>query len=153
MGRYEGDNFVLDQQVVRAAFKAYRALKNSIPRSSAEALSPSSYYLRLLIAPRPAPPSFHSTSDWTDPAALILALEWRAALVVQAHAQLNDGEGDANGPQRVSNAVSDAFVASQVGEMINNLATSSLGSKERKVIEQVYILVRHWLFSNLYQGY
>ena len=72
---------------------------------------------------------------------------------MQAHAQLNDGEGDANGPQRVSNAVSDVFVASQVGEMINNLATSSLGSKERKVIEQVYILVRHWLFSNLYQGY
>ncbi|KAG6812804.1 hypothetical protein H0H93_013675, partial [Arthromyces matolae] len=47
---YEGDNFVLDQQVVRAALKSYNALISSPdPSQASKHLSPSSAYLRLLM--------------------------------------------------------------------------------------------------------
>ncbi|THH13177.1 hypothetical protein EW146_g7008 [Bondarzewia mesenterica] len=135
---YEGDNFVLDHQVVRAALKAYHALKAS-SGLSADQLSPSSRYLRLLIAPQPAPPSLSSPSAWRDPDTLVLALEWRAAFVVQAHAQ-STGSQDANAAQRVSNAVTEAFVATQVGEMIKNLSGSSLAEQDAQVVRQLYTL-------------
>ncbi|THH05030.1 hypothetical protein EW146_g10011 [Bondarzewia mesenterica] len=135
---YEGDNFVLDHQVVRAALKAYHALKAS-SGLSADQLSPSSRYLRLLIAPQPAPPSLSSPFAWRDPDTLVLALEWRAAFVVQAHAQ-STGSQDANAAQRISNAVTEAFVATQVGEMIKNLSGSSLAEQDARVVRQLYTL-------------
>src|SRR6266567_4409587 len=64
--RFEGDNFVLDQQVVRAALKSYRSLFSSKPPAIAS-LSPSSAYLRHLVNPPTIPPSF-SGKDWRDPA-------------------------------------------------------------------------------------
>ncbi|KAF8147662.1 peroxisomal oxidase [Crassisporium funariophilum] len=132
---YEGDNFVLDGQVVRAALKSYRNLFSSKP-PSVSSLSPSSYYLRLLVN---APPdlSVPSDQDWRDPAASIHLLELRAALLVQEHAQ-NVDTPDASINQRVSKAVTEAFVAVQVGEMIKSL--ESMQAKERAIVTRVYLL-------------
>ncbi|KAI0062999.1 peroxisomal oxidase [Artomyces pyxidatus] len=132
---YEGDNFVLDQQVVRAAIKAYRAL----PHTGAQ-FSPSTRYLRLLLSPQPAPPALFSAPD-DNPEQIVLLLEHRAARVVQAHMQTADeGALDAGAAQRLSSAVTDAFVARQVGDMILGLQASSLSAIDRAVIRQLYIL-------------
>ncbi|KAG6877480.1 hypothetical protein C0993_006948 [Termitomyces sp. T159_Od127] len=117
---YEGDNFVLDQQVVRAALKSYTRLTTAA-KPSADSLSPSTAYLRLLLSKQPAPASV-SSAAWNDPATSIALLEWRAALLVREHAQTK-GESDASANQRVSKAVTEAFVAAQVGSIINGLAT------------------------------
>ncbi|EFI26847.1 acyl-CoA oxidase [Coprinopsis cinerea okayama7 len=141
---YEGDNFALDQQVVRAALKSLKGL------SSSTNLSPSSYYLRLLIPPVSVP-NFKLTPDqWLDPANPVLLLEWRAALVVQEMAR-NLKEPDASVNQRVSKAVTEAFVARQVGDMINE-AQTKLGNKRQKealVLGQVFLL---YLLTTLEAG-
>jgi len=116
---YEGDNFVLDQQVVRSALKSYHKLFSSSPPSLLS-LSPSSNYLRLLT-----PPEINvslSIQDFADPKISIILLELRAALIVQDHAKnLATGDIDASVIQRVSKAVTEAFVAVQVAEMIKGL--------------------------------
>ncbi|RDB17664.1 Peroxisomal acyl-coenzyme A oxidase 1 [Hypsizygus marmoreus] len=134
---YEGDNFVLDQQVVRAALKSFGTLFSSnSPSTSVSSLSPSSQYLRLLL--QPAAPLPSPTGDgWGDPAAAILLLEWRAALLVREHAQTAD-EPDASVYQRVSKAVTEAFVAVQVGEIIKTL--TSLPAHDAHVIRSLYTL-------------
>jgi acyl-CoA oxidase len=132
---YEGDNFVLDQQVVRAALKSHKILF-STKYSSASQLSPLSYYLRLLFDSAVTLPD-PSQSSWNNPTLLILLLEWRAARLVQELAQ-NQSETDPSINQRVSKAVTEAFVATQVGEMINKL---SLLSEEKSVVSDLYILV------------
>ena len=134
--RYEGDNFVLDQQVVRAALKSYRNLFSSKPPAVAS-LTPSSAYLRYLVNPPTIPASF-SEKDLRDPATSILLLELRAALLVHEHAQ-NALETDASANQRVSKAVTESFVAAQVGGMINSL--SSMSVKDRIVVSKVFLLV------------
>jgi len=97
--RYEGDNFVLDQQVVRAALKSYRHLF-STKAPSTSSLSPSSYYLRLLLEPSNSPSEL-ADSSWEDPATSILLLEWRAAAIVHELTQ-NLSDPDASVIQRVS---------------------------------------------------
>ena len=134
--RYEGDNFVLDQQVVRAALKSYRSLFSSKPPAVAS-LTPSSAYLRHLVNPPTIPTSF-SDKDLRDPATSILLLELRAALIMHEYAQ-NALETDASANQRVSKAVTESFVAAQVGGMINSL--SSLSAKDRVVVSKVFLLV------------
>ena len=137
---YEGDNFVLDQQVVRAALKSFTTLF-SRPNPSSSGLSPSTYYLRLLVDPAARPPTL-STTVWSDVAVLVQLLEWRAACVVQDLAQ-NPDAGDASVNQRVSKAVTEAFIATQVAEMIASL---TLPSAEREIVTDVYKLVSlHWL--------
>ncbi|KAF8064384.1 peroxisomal oxidase [Lyophyllum atratum] len=130
---YEGDNFVLDQQVVRAALKSYKALFSSAD-PSAFSLSPSSRYLRLLL-PSNQPPTVTDAS-WQDPAFAIDLLEWRAALLVQEHAQTFE-ISDASVNQRVSKAVTEAFIAVQVGEIIANLV---LPAPTREVVRSLYTL-------------
>ena len=68
--RYEGENFVLDQQVVRAALKAYGAVTSR--RLPLSALTPSTAYLRRLSS---FSPSAQVAWDWTDPETSITLLE------------------------------------------------------------------------------
>ena len=136
--RYEGDNFVLDQQVVRSALKSLNSLKSS-PSPSSENLLDSSRYLRLLLNPQPAStPDSDSPSSWTNPGKAILLLEWRAAVIVREHAlNVKKGELDGTMNQRVSKAVTEAFVAAQIGEAIHNLPDGS----ESEVLRSLYLLV------------
>ncbi|KAG6843086.1 hypothetical protein H0H87_008021, partial [Tephrocybe sp. NHM501043] len=113
---YEGDNFVLDQQVVRAALKAHNILASSSSPNT-QSLSPSSAYLRLLVSPNQTPPPTPSPASWLDPSTSIALLEWRAALLVQEHARTT-AQLDASVYQRVAKAVTEAFVAVQVSKMI-----------------------------------
>ncbi|KAJ7653680.1 peroxisomal oxidase [Mycena polygramma] len=134
---YEGENFVLDGQVLRAAMKAFRAIFTSTPPARASSLSPTSQYLRLLLDKTLSPPEL-SPSPWKQPGTAILLLEWRAALLVHETAQ-NLAEPDATATQRVSRAVTEAFVAARVGEMIDALATT-LKKHEAEVVRKLYIL-------------
>ncbi|KAJ7459398.1 peroxisomal oxidase [Mycena galericulata] len=134
---YEGENFVLDQQVLRAALKAFRGLFSTVSKPTADSLSPSSYYLRLLLDSQLLPPELGPTS-WTTPTAAILLLEWRAALIVHEIAQ-TVAAPDATATQRVSRAVTEAFVAARVGEMIEVLGTV-LKPREAEVVRKLYIL-------------
>ncbi|KAF5353255.1 hypothetical protein D9756_008030 [Leucocoprinus leucothites] len=133
---YEGDNFVLDQQVVRAAVKSYGNLLKSKDASS---LSPSTAYLRLLAA-NVTKPSIPSEGAWQEPATVILLLEWRAALLVHEFAK-NISEPDASAGQRVAKAVTEAFVAARVGDIIKTLP-EALEGKERdiKILGRLYLL-------------
>lgn len=70
----------------------------------------------------------------------ILLLEWRAALLVR-EIFLHQKEADTNPDQRVAKAVTEAFVARQVGEMIENLDSDALGVRDRAVLRDLYTLV------------
>ncbi|KXN92550.1 Putative peroxisomal acyl-coenzyme A oxidase 1.2 [Leucoagaricus sp. SymC.cos] len=110
---YEGDNFVLDQQVVRAAVKSYG---NLLKTNDSPNLSPSMAYLRLLAVDATVPTA-PTEAAWQDPATTIQLLEWRAALLVREVSQ-NIDDLDATAGQRVAKAVTEAFVAARVGEII-----------------------------------
>ncbi|KAI0331414.1 acyl-CoA oxidase [Cubamyces sp. BRFM 1775] len=140
---FEGDNFVLDQQVVRAALKAYDALVVRKTRSSSN-LTPSTAYLRGLVedSPHPAVPQ-----SWTDPHVSILLLERRAAAMVQDRAK-HAGDPDASSDYRVARAVTDAFVGAQVGEIIRDL-DKSVGGREASVLKDVYLL---YLLTSVERG-
>jgi len=131
---YEGDNYVLDEQVVRAALKSYKNFF-SAREPSISLLSPSSYYLRLLLKGSDQPPSVTDLS-WKDTAFAALMLEWRAALIVQELAR-NLSNPDASAKQRVSKAVTEAFVATQVTQMVREL---ELADKDRGVVVDLYRL-------------
>lgn len=138
--RYEGDNFVLDQQVVRAALKAFDALVVKKTRSTSD-LTPSTSYLRHLAGSPPSNPS--SPLAWDDPQTSVALLEQRAAQIVQERAhRLSDP--DASMDQRVSRAVTDAFVAVQVGKIIDALG-AELGKKDAATLRKLYTLVRRAL--------
>ncbi|THH33351.1 hypothetical protein EUX98_g807 [Antrodiella citrinella] len=130
---YEGDNFVLDQQVSRAAVKAFQAFASvSTPSTnSTPPLTPSNFYLRTLSSSNhdgTSLPSRHTLIDSASPKTLVDVLEKRAACVVRQHvATLHDS--DASIEQRVARAVMDAFVARQALEILEG-AESALGPEE-----------------------
>lgn len=128
---------MLDQQVVRAALKSFRAFRDS---SWASQLSPSTAYLQHL--PNSSLQSLGKLStesfNWTDPAWCIRVLEQRAARLVAALDEHAD-EPDPSEYQRVSKAVTEAFVAARVGEMIKDAASLSL--ETRDAITRLFILV------------
>lgn len=126
---------MLDQQVVRAALKSYSNLM-SAKSPSTDMLSPSSYYLRLLL-PSSKPTVQLTNGLWKDYSVAISLLEQRAALMVQDLAG-HSKSADANVNQRVSKAVTEAFVAAQVGLMIQALP---LGDTDNRVIRDLYRLV------------
>lgn len=128
---YEGDNYVLDGQVARAAVKSYRS-SLLVP---AQPFGIYSSYIRLLNDKYPTPISDART--WQSPLAVIHLLEWRAALMLKSHVQTMD-EPDANANQRLSKAVTDAYVAVQIGEMFEGLGI--LPERERDVIGKLYHL-------------
>lgn len=133
---FEGDNFVLDGQLVRAATKLCKAVLSST--SDVSKLPPSSAYLRLLSTASKAPPQV-TASTWHDVQSVVLLLEWRAALMVKNFTQTPaSGDVDASVNQRLAKAVTEAFVAAQVGEMINNLA--NLPSEDAKAVGCLYRL-------------
>lgn len=135
---YEGDNFVLDQQVVRAALKSYRSLFSESKESTTQSLLPSSRYLRLLIPPTRSLPSF-TEDDFRSPTTSILLLEWRAALIVEKNARTVD-DPDASINQRVAKAVTEAFIAAQIGEIINTLGSTGMTESEQIIVGKVYLL-------------
>jgi acyl-CoA oxidase len=128
---FEGDNYVLDHQVVRAASKAYARFKSNL---SIE-LSPSSRYLRALNV------AAQVRIDWANPASVIHLLELRAAHIVSTYA---GEEADAGAAHRLSMAVADAFVVAKVEEMIE--LTKVWGeSRTRVLLEKVLLLVHLYL--------
>ena len=133
--RYEGDNYVLDEQVVRAALKSHKNLL-SAKDPSASLLSPSSYCLRFLVDGSDRMPSL-TNAWWKDLTSAVLLLEWRAALVVQDLA-LNQSNPDASANQRVSKAVVEAYVAVQVARMIQEL---ELTDEDKSIVGDLYRLV------------
>ncbi|KAI0742970.1 acyl-CoA oxidase [Daedaleopsis nitida] len=138
---YEGDNFVLDQQVVRAALKAFDAFVVGKTRP-ATSLTPSTAYLRHLAAPAPSTPSSPRADlalDWTDPQTAITLLERRAGRMVQDRARAGLDGPDASADQRVSRAVTDAFVAAQVGQIIGALE-GDVGGRDAAVLRKLYTL-------------
>lgn len=133
---FEGDNFVLDGQVVRAATKLCKAVLSST--TAVAKLTLPSAYLRLLSTTSEAPPEV-TASTWHDVQSVVLLLEWRAALMVKNFTQTPaSGDVDANVNQRLARAITEAFVAAQVGEMINNL--TNLPSEDARVVGCLYRL-------------
>ncbi|OBZ74783.1 Peroxisomal acyl-coenzyme A oxidase 1 [Grifola frondosa] len=126
---YEGDNFVLDQQVVRAALKSYRHLL-SLSSQSSSVLTPSTRYLRFVTAEES--PSMADAPSWEDPHTAVLLLERRAAFMVKERAT-NDGDPDASVDQRVSKAVTEAFVAAQIDDILKPLL-GRLADREASVV-------------------
>ncbi|KAJ8495479.1 hypothetical protein ONZ45_g12848 [Pleurotus djamor] len=131
---YEGDNFVLDKQVIRAALKTFGSLPSLTDPST---LPPSSAYLRLLKTNSSSPPS---ASNWAIPETCIIYLEWRAALIVQELAR-SSKDPDASMFQRVSKAVTEAYVAKCVGDMIKGLGRpETLRGRCAQVVGKLYHL-------------
>ncbi|KAL4243883.1 Acyl-coenzyme A oxidase [Abortiporus biennis] len=129
---YEGDNYLLDQQVVRAAVKAYHAFTNSASSATVQ-LTPSTNYLRTLV--------FHTSEtsfDWNDSKDVVRLLQTRAAKVVQQYARQSENL-DASADQRVSRAVTDAFVAQQVQTFISALS-GELPGRESLVLTDLFRL-------------
>ncbi|KIY64727.1 peroxisomal oxidase [Cylindrobasidium torrendii FP15055 ss-10] len=98
---YEGENYVLDKQVVRAARKA---VKHGIGQQQ------STFAAFLTLKDPPA----ISEATWESPEALAGLLGWRAAALVRCDS-LDD---DAGFERRISKAVTEAFVANQVLDII-----------------------------------
>ena len=87
-----------------------------------------------------------SIQDFADPNTSILLLELRAALIVQDHVRnLATGDVDASVNQRVSKAVTEAFVAVQVAEMMKGLEDVGIKGNDAVVIKKVYLLVGHFI--------
>ncbi|KAI5121476.1 hypothetical protein M0805_003932 [Coniferiporia weirii] len=138
---YEGDNFVLDQQVVRAALKACNDL-TATKLSSPVPLSPFNAYLRhLQKADTESQKRPYEAPLWTDWHVPILVLELRAARAVEERfiAQALE-EVDASSDHRVSRAVTEAYVAVQVGEMIRTLPLSEESASIVKTLLKLYLL-------------
>ncbi|EGO20267.1 hypothetical protein SERLADRAFT_477680 [Serpula lacrymans var. lacrymans S7.9] len=133
---YEGDNFVLDGQVIRTALKSYSNIY-STKTSSMSSLSPFSSYLRLCHSTKP--PQITNSSTWDDLASVILLLELRAAFVVRDFAR-NQGDDDASASQRVSRAVVDAFVATQIGHIVKDLHILNLEKRVISDLLRLYLL-------------
>ncbi|EJD36707.1 acyl-CoA oxidase [Auricularia subglabra TFB-10046 SS5] len=94
---YEGDNYVLDKQVVRAAVKGHQ-MGVQLPAESLSVFA----FLGQLAAPMSAPVSARDLAQ---------TLRYRAANVVKNFAQLKDSTQDPGAEARVSRAVGDAYVA------------------------------------------
>jgi acyl-CoA oxidase len=123
--RFEGDNYILDFQVVRASLKAFRAY-SSAHAPSPSALSPFTTFLRHIHLP-PAEQTGVQVDNlnWRDPHTAVHLLELRALCVIRDYAN-NEGEPDAHVAQRVAKAITEAFVAAQVEQFIRDIPADSL---------------------------
>ena len=132
---YEGDNYVLDGQVVRASLKSYNLLASAPDRP----LGSHSNYLRLLKTPDRSNRLVISATIWQDHVTIVYLLEWRAALAVQSAAQ-NLEHPDAGIDRRLSKAVTEAFVTTQVGIIVPDL--DQLPQNEVNALGDLHLLVR-----------
>jgi acyl-CoA oxidase len=105
-------------------------LFSSAPPSTGS-LSPYFWCLRHLVDPSPI-----SKYEWRIPGISIYLLELRAALIVRDYAD-DSGNSDIGVNQRVANAVTEAFVAMQVGNMIQGLGHGING----QIVEKLLLLV------------
>lgn len=149
---------MLDQQVVRAALKAYKRFSE---QPSDDLLSPSSHYLRHLNAGTILVSQAISENSWRDPATSILLLERRAALMVQDYAKSQtlkssgmkiDGQselGDANVNHRLSRAITESFVGVEVGKVIASLGNQQLNKRDNIALGKLFLLVR---FFHVFRG-
>ncbi|KAF8872784.1 acyl-CoA dehydrogenase/oxidase C-terminal [Mucidula mucida] len=115
---YEGENYVLDKQVVRAVLKAQQQQSTTSPSFSE--------FLRL------QQPPLLTHASWQNPETLILLLEWRAAVFAR-----NINEEDAGVARRLSIAVTEAFIAVQVREL---LKTHTVNASLMKSLYLLYLL-------------
>ena len=132
---YEGDNFLLDLQVVRAALKAYKKY-SSAGRPDPSTLPPTARYLRLLSEQSVAD---KATGGWADPHTSVYLLELRAVHMIREFAK-HEADPDASAPQRMSRAATEAFVAVQVEAFIKELA-SELPGKDAHILADLLNLV------------
>ena len=132
----------MDLQIVRTALKSLRDFKNN--GESLSKLTPFSSYLRFLNDDSPVAVLDRDISVWSEPLSCINLLQWRAARLVGTY-QENAQVPDPMINQRVSRAVSEAFVADQVKDILANM---SLKGRERQALTSLLMLVRplHQLF-------
>ncbi|KZT66801.1 acyl-CoA oxidase [Daedalea quercina L-15889] len=132
---YEGDNFVLDLQIVRGALKAYHSLQSiGLSAEAAAQLPPSSAYLRFLL------PEFvtkFAEPDWRNPQQVVVLLEKRAAMMVRNRA--DEANFDASMDSRVSKAAIDAYLAGRIHELIENMP-HVLSIREAAIVGKLYTL-------------
>lgn len=129
--------------MARAAIKAYNAFRSK--PGSGSALSPSTRYLRSLSDAQ----STVSPAPWTNTKALVSLLERRAAHVVQHLAQHVENP-DAGANQRVSRAVTEAFVAAETSNSVDTIQ-ALLAKTESDPLVDLLILVSHewWSVNDL----
>ena len=132
---YEGDNFILDLQVVRAAVKAFKRY-TSATKPNPSTLSPTTTYLRLISQQSPADAT---AGEWADPRCSVYLLEQRALNMVREYAQ-HESDSDATAPQRVARAATEAFVAAQLETFIHDLP-SQLSGKNAHAVKDLLTLV------------
>ncbi|PCH43218.1 peroxisomal oxidase [Wolfiporia cocos MD-104 SS10] len=144
---YEGDNYVLDLQVVRGALKAFHALARAPPATASPPLPPSAAYLRFLHPSHSATPHADAGADWADHATAVTLLERRAAALVQARAASESasassgGESalDADMDHRISRAAAEAYLAMRIGELVRGLP-GALPAREAVVVGRLLTL-------------
>lgn len=138
---YEGDNYVLVQQVVQAAVKNLQSvLSSSIPSDAVASLPPFLRCFRHLFSSQSAP------ADPFSVFGAIHLLELRGAHMVYEHIRrIHAKETDGSADWRVSRAITEAFVAQQVGELIKGMDKHF----SPKSADQIYGLLRLYLLTTL----
>ena len=131
---------MLDLQVVRATVKAFRRVNSAAEHGTQgnPSLTPTTAYLHHLLCG--AQKGRTTSLSWRDTHACVELLEQRAIAVVRERAQ-HELDADASADQRVSRAVTEAFVAEQVEKFISGLQ-SDLSGREAAIIGDVLHLVR-----------
>ena len=137
---YEGDNYVLDGQVVRAAVKAYNSVVKNGSTKGGFGVPFTAQYLTRLETTRHFP---LQDCDWMDPMVGLEVLEWRAALMVQSFADSMAKEVlDSGGEHRLSFAVTDAFIVRKVTDIMSELPEKMAIKDGRQVVSDLLHLVR-----------
>lgn len=139
---------MLDQQVVRAALKACEKVQNATSLSGDSSSSPFNAYLRY-VRRRGAVSQDKNPQHpvWADWRCSVMLLELRAARIVEDRlAAEKTRDADASFDQRVSRAVTEAYVAAQIGELIETLP---LKEYTAEIMRSLQRLVSCW--SYLYE--
>ncbi|KZV97534.1 acyl-CoA oxidase [Exidia glandulosa HHB12029] len=127
---YEGDNYVLDKQVVRAALKAHQLV------TSSGATPPRGSFFSFLATQRPVSLNLGDTHD------LAKLLQWRAAHVIAGVVRtLHPNapfENDPGAEARVSRAVTEAFIAARVADVLAR--TDLPGGQSVRRLLHLYLL-------------
>ncbi|KAK4053613.1 hypothetical protein OIO90_003852 [Microbotryomycetes sp. JL221] len=153
---YEGDNYILHLQVVRAALKTLAAVQND-PNYK---LSPSSAYFESVSPTVPTLPIKQlSVQDWLNPSIQLQLISLRAALSVDRIDKLVK-----NGKQwselsheciEVSKSIVEAFLIRRMQQAIDHsdgLLAKDVGQAERKILAQlVHFFILNTLENSLPQ--
>ena len=133
---------------MRAALKACERVQKAGSATLEQTPSPFNAYLRHIRSPSNEVQTSISSINWSDWRTPISLLELRAARIVEdrleAHKQ---GEVDASADQRVSRAVTEAYVAAQIGEMIE---TVPLKEPSAGIVRSLLRLVSYIISCNMW---